>query len=568
MKAIPAVLLGLLITAANGSAEQLTVDTGAPVAPGTSTTIDIILDNTANTAGAAFTVTYDTDNLTLTDVTSGFFDLIEATQVDSITYDQALVHNVVDGTGAMITGARMTEGDGPAQTIVTLHFDVGVSASGQYTIGIQQSIISNTDAGYSAGGEPISMLVGIDEGGPDPYPAVFPEPAVVSADLTISGSAGDFDGDGIDDAWEIAHFGNTDVANATSDFDGDGYSDLQESINGGIYDPKVINEPGGAGYVNNNPDSFLVDYLGLGMFTYDSSNGYTQINSIDQDLTTMADIDGDGVKEIITYFGGYGLFYYKNGGWNIITNLAPTQSVGFDGGVAVYFDGYGLYTYNTSNGWTHINTLDVSQITPADIDSDGREELVCVFPGYGVYAYGDGSWTAINTLVPENIVKFGHGLAVDFGQPYGLFTYNSNAGYTHITTIDADGMLEADIDSDGIMELIVSFPGYGLFYYDIDNGWTMLTNLQPDTMLQYNRGIAVEFSPYGLFTYNSADSWTQINSIEVTSAVEADLDADGVCELVVYFTGYGIYIWNGSTWTLNNSLLPGPDLLMSENLRP
>ena len=169
------------------------METGAPAAPGASTTVDIILDNTVNTAGAAFTVTYDTNNLTLTGVTSDFFDVIDATQVDGITYDQALVFNVIEGTGAMIAGARMTEGDGPAQTIATLYFEVGGSASGQYSIGIQQSVINNTDAGYPAGGEPIPMLVGIDEGGADPYPAVSPEPAVVSADLTISVSAdGDF----------------------------------------------------------------------------------------------------------------------------------------------------------------------------------------------------------------------------------------------------------------------------------------------------------------------------------------------------------------------------------------
>jgi hypothetical protein len=40
-------------------------------------------------------------------------------------------------------------------------------------------------------------------------------------------TSGDSDGDGLDDAWELAFFGNLD-RNGTSDFDGDGFTDLQE----------------------------------------------------------------------------------------------------------------------------------------------------------------------------------------------------------------------------------------------------------------------------------------------------------------------------------------------------
>lgn len=40
----------------------------------------------------------------------------------------------------------------------------------------------------------------------------------------------DADNDGISDAWEMLHFGNTTVANGSTDTDGDGASDLAESI--------------------------------------------------------------------------------------------------------------------------------------------------------------------------------------------------------------------------------------------------------------------------------------------------------------------------------------------------
>jgi hypothetical protein len=46
--------------------------------------------------------------------------------------------------------------------------------------------------------------------------------------VTVSMQITDNDGDGIADAWELAHFGNLTTASATSDFDGDGATDLNE----------------------------------------------------------------------------------------------------------------------------------------------------------------------------------------------------------------------------------------------------------------------------------------------------------------------------------------------------
>lgn len=52
----------------------------------------------------------------------------------------------------------------------------------------------------------------------------------------------DSDGDGMDDAWEIANFGNITVSNGTGDFDGDGLSDLAEYQNN--TNPKVKDTDG------------------------------------------------------------------------------------------------------------------------------------------------------------------------------------------------------------------------------------------------------------------------------------------------------------------------------------
>ncbi|MCG7983798.1 MAG: Ig-like domain-containing protein [Candidatus Thiodiazotropha lotti] len=56
-----------------------------------------------------------------------------------------------------------------------------------------------------------------------------------SATIRVN-SANDTDGDGMDDAWELEHFGNLD-RDGSGDFDGDGISDLDEFLNG--TDPSV-----------------------------------------------------------------------------------------------------------------------------------------------------------------------------------------------------------------------------------------------------------------------------------------------------------------------------------------
>ncbi|MEA1922131.1 MAG: hypothetical protein U9N63_05690 [Pseudomonadota bacterium] len=70
--------------------------------------------------------------------------------------------------------------------------------------------------------------------------------------ITIGNSgSGDTDNDGIDDNWELYHFGNLTTANQYTDYDGDGYSDLfefeyaSETDPGGeaIFDPKTVNAP-------------------------------------------------------------------------------------------------------------------------------------------------------------------------------------------------------------------------------------------------------------------------------------------------------------------------------------
>jgi len=257
----------------------ITVNHGDPIA------VEVRVDDASTVAGASFTVTYNADNLapsTEEPVTSSFFGTFVQQGLlspptdpafvtvpgDSTMYYSPMVNNPAPA-GLMIAAARVDNGSGSNIAIFTLHFEL-TGVPGSYPISIVPSIITNTDAGYDAAGEPIPLLVGIGEGA---SAGTYPSHTVatpVTATIIINPFT-DTDHDGIDDNWEIDHApAGTPVGQelavytATGDYDHDGYSDLQEYLNrnepdpdNNPYDPEVVNPPGGTGYVPWQPKTIV-----------------------------------------------------------------------------------------------------------------------------------------------------------------------------------------------------------------------------------------------------------------------------------------------------------------------
>ena len=214
---------------------------------GATVQIPITVDAPSAIAGATFTVTYDSANLTLTNVGSAFFDTFtnqwialdpqpdplppDSVDVGDQLYDQPLILNDVAG-GTMIAAARCQAGE-TSLTLFTLTFTVDINAPlGDYTINIIPSNINNTDAGYDTGGEDIPYLVGAIDGEAD-LTQTFPVIEVTqvnSGALTVQGD--DTDNDGIPDRQEdinhngVVDSGETDPYNA--DTDNDGHNDGEE----------------------------------------------------------------------------------------------------------------------------------------------------------------------------------------------------------------------------------------------------------------------------------------------------------------------------------------------------
>ena len=258
--------------ALSANAETITVGS-IQSEPGQTVLLPITVDTPEEIAGAVFTLTYNSSYFTLTDIQSSFFD--EFTNqwlaldpvpdpippgqitVDGTEYTRPLLFN--NTTDATLVAAARVKAGASETTLFTLQFSVHAGVpDGIYPVSISATSINNTSAGYPAAGEPLPILIGAIEGEQDlslAYPSL--QTFVVNGTITINTTTIDVDNDGIADAWEIEHFGDTVTANHISDYDKDGYTDLQEYLNGivfetdpvgGEYDPKVINAPGGTGY--------------------------------------------------------------------------------------------------------------------------------------------------------------------------------------------------------------------------------------------------------------------------------------------------------------------------------
>jgi hypothetical protein len=557
----------------NSMAETLTVDAGGPVAPGTTgVSVNININTGANTAGVSFTVTYDAAKLQYKSVSSSFFATFSAQGITPstvtvgtppVTYSKGMVDNPSSGK-VMLAAAQTTIGTAGAKTLFTLTFDVISGTLGSAVINVTPSTITNDAAGYPTA-TALPILTGIVG---TTYPAV-PVTSVTPGTLTIKSV--DSDSDGIADDWEMTYFGNLTTATATSDFDKDGYTDKQEYINGGSYNPKVVNPPGGTGYVNNLlADTLVISFPNNGLYTYNSTSLLTQINSKTAALTVAVDIDSDGIDEIVSYFPGSGIYIFDNGVWGSrISSAVPQAMVKFGNKVAIDLGSKkGLYTYNTTEKLTRISSLDPAIMTEVDVDSDGVMELAAYFTGKGLYIFDNGVWgSSISTAVPEAMIKFGNKLAIDFGAKSGLYTYNAAEKFTQISSLDPTIMTAGDVDSDGVMELAAYFPGKGIYIYDNGVWGSSISTAVPEAMIKFGNRLAIDFgATFGLQTYNTTETFTPISGLDSTIMTEVDVDSDGIMELAVYFSGSGIYILDNGIWggKLFSAL---PALMTSGNMR-
>jgi hypothetical protein len=116
-----------------------------------------------------------------------------------------------------------------------------------------------------------------------------------------------------------------------------------------------------------NGDVYAYPNQGWSGETYTGSNNKRVAQGFNKDQTMFGDIDGDGLDEIIAVWPNGEVHAYRNQGW------AGT-------------------TYTGSNQKLVAQGFAASQTQFGDIDGDGRDEIISIFPNGDVHAYRNQGW--------------------------------------------------------------------------------------------------------------------------------------------------------------------------------
>jgi hypothetical protein len=320
--------------------------------------------------------------------------------------------------------------------------------------------------------------------------------------------------------------------------------DLQEIFRGAVAHELILN--------------YGITY---GLWQYDQETGWAQLNTVAPSQMATADVDNDGVEELVAAFPGAGLYVYEKGiGWTQINAVVPNVMITHGKGLAINFGTrYGLWHYDSSRGWKLMNSVPPDQMVAVDVDVDGDEELVAAFSEYGLYTYeSDAGWTLINTVIPDAMVRCRNKVICDYGNTYGLWCYSGFGGWSQLNTIDPDSILVVDVDNNGHDELGVSFVGFGLYIYEPLGGtWQRINTVIPEAMVRQGNGVAADFgTTHGLWVWSREGGWQPRNTADPEQMTAVDIDYDGVEELVASFGGYGLYYHDETNgWQFLNAVI-------------
>ena len=410
-----------------------------------------------------------------------------------------------------------------------------------------------------------------EQGGSDPFDADSDDDGIVDGaeDANHNGVLDpgetdplniDTDGDELQDGMEsgytidlISPDTDTDIfqpdmdASTTTDptlcnTDDDGLTDSQEDKNkNGRLDTGETN-PLVADHLMTD-DTLAVDFGNSGLYRYDNIHQWTRLSTYNPNGMIGVDIDQDGQTEAIANMLD-GIFIAKGCTFSELTTSVAEEFIEFNGGLVADLGESGIYQYTTD--WVRLTTNNPLSMFTTDLNQDGVDELTVIFSN-GLYNWDGNSWTQLTVAVPEDIVEYAGGLAVDLGED-GLHKYSLTDGWSLLTPSNSIDMVSVDMDQDGLNELAVGFNN-GVFVLDPQGNWTQLTTSEIQKMMTFNNGLATYFTvANGIYEYHPTTGWTRATTSEPDSMCSVDLDQNNASELVSIFPN-GLFIWDGSIWT-------------------
>ena len=229
--------------------------------------------------------------------------------------------------------------------------------------------------------------------------------------------------------------------------------------------------------------------------------------------------------------------------------------------------GQGIYYRNSGTGqWVLLETSPSSQITVGDLDGDGIDDLIGIFPNDpGVWAKrsSTNTWLRLDAQTPNWIAvgdMNGDG-RVDFLGAWnnGVYYRNSiTASWVLMETSAARQVAAGDLDGDGKTDLIGIFPtDPGVWTKKSStNLWLRLDSLTPSWIAVGDMNgdgrpdLLGTWPGSGVYYRDSATgTWVLLEPSIASQVVAGDLDGDGKKDLI------GVFPNDPGVWTKRSSTL-------------
>jgi len=270
-----------------------------------------------------------------------------------------------------------------------------------------------------------------------------------------------------------------------ADINGDGADELIASFTGlGLYiwDGQTWTQistdiPGGMIAWDHK---LAVDFDSRGLWTYNTTSGWVNLNVNDPDIMAVANVNGTGNGELIVHFAGFGLYTWDGSTWTNINLNTPDALAGWKNKLVGDFgSSLGVWIYSTTGGWVSVNANDPGMIVA------GTGSVAFWFPGLGLYKWSGTTWDNINPNPPDAIVWQGTKLIGDFGASLGIWSYDTD--WLQINSDDPDNMIVTGLNGDSQEEVTASFTN-GVWYNSDGSDWTLISVNQAEKLVVINAG--------------------------------------------------------------------------------
>jgi hypothetical protein len=181
-----------------------------------------------------------------------------------------------------------------------------------------------------------------------------------------------------------------------------------------------------------------------------------------------------------------------------------------------------------------------------ELDGTPNDELIASFPGLGLWRLD---------CVPRPLMP---------GEPFPQFC-EPDAGWSLVHPFEATSLLTADLDGNGLDDVVIQFAGFGIWAYMNQATWAPLHAFAAAHVAAGNldgNGLAdlvIDFGTgLGIWTLRNMTTWALLHGFSSEGIVLLDRDGNGTDEVVIDF-GPGIGLWahvNDSSWSMLHSLSP------------